>query len=444
MSQVSQQISISFLSFSDPPLIPVKGGTMKPTFFLTNENNMLWRISVSITMTYKEFMYDLQRLHLIDEPNPVLLTNPSIHLLSNDWLNMFVSNGDIVKLSTSLCESMICCPVNEVSALLTEGRRVVGELRIGNQVDDARLVTGGEVIPAEKIIEITVPGESRVFGFLRRLGRDSDMSPSFVWRNLQRVTFTVDTRRIPFGAFRLCSNLVEVVLPPHLEVIGGEVFHGCRNLRQVNEPATLMSIGRQAFEGCESLKVDLTLNVVSLASFAFSYSGLRNVTFGRRLSRVGYGTFLGCSLVEVDLRAPCCRVIDRSAFSSCTSLVRVQLPAALEYIGKEAFRETPMIDVNMSHCERLKHIKWKSFGDEKKLQRMALPDHDVNISRGFVDGNDALLVLDVNESMISFDGNLKSVRFSGLYFVGGTVTATMVFSECASFQWRANRPRRPD
>jgi stress-induced morphogen len=79
------------------------------------------------------------------------------------------------------------------------------------------------------------------------------------------------------------------------------------------------------------------------------------------------------------------------------------------------------------------------------FSRLTLPDHDVSIWSDSLDKSDALLVLDLTGSLTSFKINVKSIRFLGLNSLDRReITATMMYSECASFQRGTNRPRRTD
>ena len=89
------------------------------------------------------------------------------------------------------------------------------------------------------------------------------------------------------------SDVVSVVVPPGVEVIGDEVFSGCTMLTSLTLPETLKKIGKRAFAQC---------------------SGLTSVTFPKSLS-----------------------TLEEAAFIQCTGLVSVTLPHTLSDANDKAF-----------------------------------------------------------------------------------------------------------
>lgn len=57
-------------------------------------------------------------------------------------------------------------------------------------------------------------------------------------------------------AFRGCSGLTEVIIPPEIGFIGDWAFDGCASLRHIQLPPGLKHLGDDAFRGCISLAQD--------------------------------------------------------------------------------------------------------------------------------------------------------------------------------------------
>lgn len=57
-------------------------------------------------------------------------------------------------------------------------------------------------------------------------------------------------------AFRGCSELTEVIIPPEIGFIGDWAFDGCASLRHIQLPPGLKHLGDDAFRGCISLAQD--------------------------------------------------------------------------------------------------------------------------------------------------------------------------------------------
>ena len=60
--------------------------------------------------------------------------------------------------------------------------------------------------------------------------------------------------KIGKDAFRDCSGLTEVRIPPSVTSIGSEAFEGCKGLTAVTIPSGVTSIGPGAFKRCSGLK----------------------------------------------------------------------------------------------------------------------------------------------------------------------------------------------
>jgi hypothetical protein len=50
------------------------------------------------------------------------------------------------------------------------------------------------------------------------------------------------------------TDIVKVVLPEGVEIVGDSAFENCTNLEEVIFPSTLKSIGKDAFVNCYNLK----------------------------------------------------------------------------------------------------------------------------------------------------------------------------------------------
>ena len=109
----------------------------------------------------------------------------------------------------------------------------------------------------------------------------------------------------------------------HLITIGEEMFYQSK-LKTVVIPANATTIGNSAFEQCASLiSIDIPANVETIGTAVFwGCSSLTTVTFekGSQLKTIGGGSsYYG-------------------AFSYCTALTSIEIPASVETIGASAFK----------------------------------------------------------------------------------------------------------
>ena len=92
--------------------------------------------------------------------------------------------------------------------------------------------------------------------------------------------------------------------------------------------------------------------VTSIAPFAFYRArNLTSVTIANTVTNIGAEAFCYCSgLKKVKIRDAVDVVIQRLAFSNCTSLTSIILPSRLKYMGLDAF----------SNCKALESVTWNA------------------------------------------------------------------------------------
>jgi hypothetical protein len=72
--------------------------------------------------------------------------------------------------------------------------------------------------------------------------------------NLQAVQFSDNIVRLGEGVFSECPALTNVKLPERLTYTGGYVFYRCSGLQRVIIPKNIAGIGYKSFEGCDCLQ----------------------------------------------------------------------------------------------------------------------------------------------------------------------------------------------
>ena len=94
------------------------------------------------------------------------------------------------------------------------------------------------------------------------------------WYKNTKITAIVlpDTvKEFGFGAFRMCSSLIEINIPKGLSKIDDRVFSGCLSLQQITLPNSITTIGKNAFCGCETLhEITIPASVKSIDEHAFT------------------------------------------------------------------------------------------------------------------------------------------------------------------------------
>ncbi len=151
--------------------------------------------------------------------------------------------------------------------------------------------------------------------------------------------------RYDYGAFSGCSTLTSIEIPASVETIEASAFKGCSSLATVTfeQGSNLKTIGGGyssesyyeafygAFSGCRALtSIEIPASVETIEASAFKgCSSLATVTFekGSHLKTIGsrydYGAFSGCStLTSIEIPASV-ETIEASAFKGCSSLATV-------------------------------------------------------------------------------------------------------------------------
>ena len=161
---------------------------------------------------------------------------------------------------------------------------------------------------------------------LKITGVLNDVDFLFIYRmmpNLKNLDIAeVNITALPIQAFYKSTNVENLILPNTLITIGEEMFYQSK-LKTVVIPANATTIGNSAFEQCASLiSIDIPANVETIGTAVFwGCSSLATVTFenGSQLKTIGGGSY------------------SSGAFSDCTALTSIEIPASVETIEAAAF-----------------------------------------------------------------------------------------------------------
>ncbi|MFQ6724325.1 MAG: leucine-rich repeat protein, partial [Clostridia bacterium] len=210
--------------------------------------------------------------------------------------------------------------------------------------------------------------------------------------------------------FSRCANLT---------TIGDQAFKGCVNLTNIDLSAcvNLINIGNDVFNGCTNLKkIDLR-GCTSLTSVGKGFKTntiIEHVILPSSITSLD-GSFTDCSgLKTVDLsRCVNLNEITNYAFSGCTNLTNIQIPATVTTIGAGAFENCSSIqNLDLEVCNALTQIGDYAFNYCTALQTISLPNS----------------IQTIGESAFSYCANLASVDLPNSL----TEIKTLAFANCTS------------
>lgn len=272
-------------------------------------------------------------------------------------------------------------------------------------------------------------------------------------------------------AFRDCSGLNTVLMPPTLTYIGAwaftecglpsiewpagvseiskGTFSGCYNLKSVTFSGRVREIGESAFENCTALtSIELPESVTAIGERAFAGSGLTSIILPYRILTISESTFAGCSDLSSVTFDGDVESVGYGAFKE-TDLVSVTLPETVVELGARAFEgcsnlETVEILGDNSVSFKCSYESYESdhfyhgpFDNCSNLKTVKLPDGMEDICTGAFYGCSSLQSINMPANLqrigdYAFEGcvSLPSAEFRSLQDVG-----SRAFRGCSGLQW---------
>ena len=249
---------------------------------------------------------------------------------------------------------------------------------------------------------------------LKITGVLNDVDFLFIYRmmpNLKNLDIAeVNITALPIQAFYKSTNVENLILPNTLITIGEEMFYQSK-LKTVVIPANATTIGNSAFEQCASLiSIDIPANVETIGTAVFwGCSSLATVTFenGSQLKTIGGGSsYYG-------------------AFSDCTALTSIEIPASVETIEAAAFKGcSSLATVTFENGSQLKTIGggssyYGAFSDCTALTSIEIPASVETIEAAAFKGCSSL-------ATVTFENG------SQLKTIGGGSSYYGAFSDCTA------------
>ena len=249
--------------------------------------------------------------------------------------------------------------------------------------------------------------------------------------NVRTIILPKTLTTIPTSCFKGSNISGEVVIPASCEEIGAYAFSDCYSLESVvfESGSRLKIIDRYVFDTCIALKsiiIPASCEEIGISAF-FSCHSLESVVFesGSRLKIINgdecYGAFTNCTALKSITIPASCETIGCSAFKGCV---------ALEQVNFEAGTQLKTIDGGFKDGST-----WQcygSFSDCIKLKLITIPSSCENIGPAAFKNCESL-------ESVEFAANSSLKKIGGGYTVNDSEdshepVACGAFSDCISLK----------
>jgi len=208
---------------------------------------------------------------------------------------------------------------------------------------------GAEGFEVEGSVLVRYEGTEEDLNIPSALGIREIGNGAFRGAKIRRIHLPDTLRVIGEGAFRDCSLLEAIEIPPGVRVIRDYTFFHCVNLAAVSLPEGITEIGQNAFTGCSRLRdLEIPATVTRLSDyFLYNCEDLVSLTVRegnrayRDLEGVLFTADLGVLMVYPPNRGdeeyavpPGVRRINDYAFGFTRNLRRISIPAGVREIGE--------------------------------------------------------------------------------------------------------------
>ncbi len=191
-----------------------------------------------------------------------------------------------------------------------------------------------------------------------------------------KVTVPASVTSIGDNAFNACSRLQEVEFTAAKEgetekelTLGASVFKSCSSLVSVTLPGRIKNVDTEIFASCNKLAY---LNISGENQDYSSENGMLLTAGGTKLIYCPRGREGEVTIPDIVTE------IADSAFESCKNLEKITIPAGIETIGKDAFKNcigvTELIFLGTENDNPLT-IKESAFYGLKELTSLTLPEN---------------------------------------------------------------------
>ena len=198
------------------------------------------------------------------------------------------------------------------------------------------------------------------------------------------LTLPSTLKKIGEWAFQSTPFTGNLTLPEGLEIIEHDAFGFCRGFYgELHLPNSLKSIGSGAFLDCSGLTGTLTIpqSITVIDGRVFSGCGFNgNLILHDGITDIYYGAFSSCKF-KGELSLPKnLKTIESDAFYSCTFSGTLHLPSSLLSIGDDAFAFNSQLTGIIEIPDKITSIMSGAFSECSQIEGVVLPANLETIS----------------------------------------------------------------
>lgn len=225
---------------------------------------------------------------------------------------------------------------------------------------------GDAAFESKDIVTILIPESVKIIGVHAFYGCTA----------LTRVRLPEGLRIIDPYAFALCYSLNDIHIPDSVESFAGYAFEDCYNLETVNFPLNWKGNrvnSASPFVNCNALKkVTIPEGVTLVPGYAFAWvNSIKEVSLPDSLENIEDFAFAGTGITEITVPEKV-KLIPVGAFSGCEALTNVELPKDLKTIETSAFANC--ISLESIHIpDSVEILAGNAFEDCDKLKTVNYP-----------------------------------------------------------------------
>lgn len=162
-------------------------------------------------------------------------------------------------------------------------------------------------------------------------------------RKIRLVELPVGITEIPAEAFSYCSALRNITLGDKVTAIGDKAFYRCNRLRDMELPDSVTTIGSEAFCGVSfsNFKLPRSLTTIGEMAFLGCYLNTERLEIPAGVTEITYSAFASCWSLRELIIPDTVTTIGYYAFSG-SGITELTIPASVKDIGAGAFATTSL------------------------------------------------------------------------------------------------------